>query len=102
MPKPLLISLVALASLAGWWLVFLTYRRHNTARGTENPVSHAVWESLLVLFFAYVGTEVTSMVYGLFAPPPYFEVLGGLMVTTPYIACAVLRYKWRMERERKT
>ncbi|MBI5397249.1 MAG: hypothetical protein HZA91_18275 [Verrucomicrobia bacterium] len=102
MPKPLLIGLVALASLAGWWLVFLTYHRHNTARGMENPVSHAVWESLLVLFFAYAGTEVTSMVYGLFAPPPYFEVLGGLMVMTPYIACAVLRYRWRMERARKT
>jgi hypothetical protein len=101
MPKPLLVIMVVLASLAGWWLVFLTYRRRNEARGLENPVSHAVWESLLVLFFAYAGTEVTSMVYGLFAPPPYFEVLGGLMVTTPYIACAVLRHRWRMERVRK-
>ena len=101
MPKPLLIGLVVLASLAGWWLVFVTYRRHNEVRGLENPVSHAVWESLLVLFFAYAGTEVTSMVYGLFAPPPYFEVLGGLMVVVPYAACGVLRYQWRMEKERK-
>ena len=92
-----LFGLLLLAALIGWGMVFLTHYRSGREQRIADVFSHATAESAAVFFCVYVANELFAMIYGLFGPPPYFEVFGVLLLVAPYGYCLFLKNKWRLE-----
>lgn len=90
-------GLLLLAALIGWALVFLTHYRFGKELSVKSALRHATSESVVLFVAIYFANEIIAMTYALFARPPYFEVLGVLMIVGPYGYCPFLKNKWRLE-----